>query len=58
MLPSGPASHAVRPVPMLSAVLQDLLTVTVGFIDWVQVAKAVLVDCKVSCPLELSAAIA
>ena len=57
MLPSGPASHAVRLVPV-SAVVQDLLTVTVGFIDWVQVAKAVLVDCKVCCPPELSAAIA
>ena len=57
-MPPSPASHAVRPVPVLSRVEQDLITVAVGFIDWVQVAKAVLVDCKVSCPLELSAAIA
>ena len=56
MPPSGPASHAVRPVPVLSRVEQDLITVAVGFIDWVQVAEAVLVDCKVRCPPSLSAA--
>ena len=43
MLPSGPASHAVRLVPV-GVVVQDLLTVADAFIDWVQVAEAVLVD--------------
>ena len=55
MLPSGPASQDVRLVPV-SVVVQDLLTVAVGFIDWLQVTEAVLVDCKVGCPPELSAA--
>jgi len=53
--PSGPASHAVRLVPVV-VVVQDLLTVADAFIDWVQVAGAVLVDCKVRCPPSLSAA--
>ena len=43
-MPPSPASHAVRPVPVLSRVEQDLLTVADAFIDWVQVAEAVLVD--------------
>ena len=43
MPPSGPASHAVRLVPV-GVVVQDLLTVAVGFIDSVQVTEAVLVD--------------
>ena len=55
MPPSGPASHAVRLVPVV-VVVQDLLTVADAFIDWVQVAEAVLVDCKVRCPPSLSAA--
>ena len=55
MPPSGPASHAVRLVPV-GVVVQDLLTVADAFIDWVQVAGAVLVDCKVRCPPSLSAA--